>query len=317
MLKSCWEYPVGREDLNWCCRSCILLQRLFGFMKAKCMESAMLYNLPVLVSLFAITGGINYAITPLLPKIWLYLIPVVVCACGWKWSDLHGLPVLILALVANTVHGCTLHGMGFLSRIFCSSMENNRLRRLSISSFVSLLSTYILGVAYSVFSSGDWSFLPFDVAAYMSIVVLVYVSAFQLVGRSAGSSVSSSRCQVGAYLAVLIVVTMPFLVAGQVSLMSWEGSTRRNTWQFLVWTCAPILVACHMKRPMTGDSVPSHVWQSSFSFLLAVFILFWSRWCLPRGTGFRLTTLIRAISWSDLVFSLLLPKISSHVATKD
>ena len=286
-------------------------------MKAACIESAMLYNLPILVSLFAITAGFNYVITPLLPKPWSYIIPVVVCACGWTWSDLRGLPVLILALVANTVHGCTLHGMIFLSRILCSSVENNRFWRLVISSFVSLFLMHILGVAYSVWSSGDWSFLPIDVAAYMSTVILVYVSAFQLVGRSAGSPVSSGHFHVDAYYAVLIVVTMPFLVAGQVSLMSWEGSTRRSSWQFLVWTCAPILVACHMKRPVAGHSVPGQVWHSSFSFLLAVFILFWSRWCLPRGTGFRLTTLIRVISWSDVVFALLAPKGSSQAATKD
>ena len=279
----------------------------------------MLYNLPILLSLFAMIGGLHYAVVESVHRDWLLFIPVITIIFGYIWSDLRGLAILILTFVASTVHGCVVRGITFLARLLCASstLESNRFRQISISIFVTFSLVQIMGVAYSVLRDGKWSFLPLDMVMYMTVILLVHVSLFQMVGRHEVSSLTCCRDPTRSSFATLLVVVMPFSVAGQVLLIGWECSTRLSSWNFLLQTCGPILGACYVKRPRAGDSASNQPWQNVASFFLVIFILFWSPWGLPRGTGFRLNTLVRVISWADVALPCISSKITPHSASKE
>jgi hypothetical protein len=307
------------------CFGCLdCFQAHFGYWKMVCMEAAMLYNLPLLVALFGVIGSFHCAAAPILPRQFSLIVPVVACGCGWLWSDVNAYSVVLLTLVANTVHACLAFGIGLVRRILGRSRQkttsNSWWRPLLLACGGTFVLALLLGAAVTQNrrNDGTWSFPPLDIVFYACSVVLIYASVLLQDAEASQDQTQFSVYAIGhnptdAYAAVVVLV-IPFLIAGQVVLMAWEGATRASTWYFLLKTGVPITMASVIARwPFVMGTTSRHhrVWQVARSIVLSASILCCCPCVLPRGTGFRLATILILIAWTDIFFSLFTLQVTS------
>jgi hypothetical protein len=300
-------------------------QAEFGYWKMVCMEAAMLYNLPLLVALFGVIGSFHCAATPILPRQFSLIVPVVACGCGWMWSAASPYSVVLLTLVANTVQTCLVFGIGLVRRKMGRSRQKTTASRWWRPLLLACGGTFVLAqllgaaISYNRRNDGTWSFPPLDMVVYACGVVLIYASVLQDAEPSRDQTQVSvhavGHSPTDAY-AALVVLVMPFLIAGQVVLMAWEGATRASTWYFLLKMGVPITMASVMPFVMVTTSQPHRVWQVARSIVLSASILCYCPWVLPRGTGFRLATILILIAWTDIVLSLFMSQVTSSTKNK-
>lgn len=302
----------------------------------------MIYNLPLLLGLYAIIGGLNCAI-PLPPTLsptttWRLaaplLIPVVAVLCGWMWidDDVMRVSVIILSLLANTVHGCLTFAMrrrqqGFLLSPSGSSSSSSGLRLVGLSSVGVFLLTQGLGVVYSrvMFhhESWWWALQPLGSVLYVSCILFALVLSILSVGRNERSS-SPSSCgqkyqqkQPVAFAALLIVL-LPVVVSGKLMLMRWEGGTRASSWYFLWRTLGPVYSSCLIQIIWRNGVVTTMTtttsrqqqrrqrsWSRIRSAILVAAVVGFSPWILARGAGFRTAYLLPFIACVDIVESFV------------
>jgi hypothetical protein len=260
------------------------------------MESAMIYNLPLLLGLYAIIGGLHCALTS--PTTWLApLIPVVAVLCGWMWTDVVRISVIILSLLANTVHGCLKFTMrqGFLN-------PSNRFRLVGLFSVGVFLLTHVLGVVYSRVFHHEWALQPLDSVLFVSCIIF----ALALAILSVGISEMSSCGQQPVAFAALLIVLLPVAVAGKLMLLAWEGETRASSWHFLWRTLGPVFMSCLLRRNSVGATSRGRSWSRVRSAVLVTTVVISSPWILARGAGFRTAYLLPFIACLDIVESFVL-----------
>jgi hypothetical protein len=256
----------------------------------------MIYNLPLLLALYAIIGGLNCALP--LPPTWpAPLIPVVAVLCGWMWTDVIRISVIILSLLASTIHGCLKFTMrqGFLS-------SSSRLRLVGLFSVGVFLLTQGLGVVYSRVLHHEWALQPLYSVLYVSCILF----ALALAILSAGMNERSSCGHQPAAFAALLIVLLPVAVSGKIMLMAWEGETRASSWYFLWRTLGPVCISCLLRRNGAGATSRGRSWSSVRSAILVTAVILSSPWILARGAGFRTAYLLPFIACVDIVESFVL-----------
>ena len=260
------------------------------------MESAMIYNLPLLLGLYAILGGLHCALPT--PLTWLApLIPVVTVLCGWMWTDVSRISVIILSFLASTVHGCLKFTMrqGFLD-------PSNRFRVVQRFSIGVFLLTQVLGVVYSRVFHHEWALQPFDSVLYVSCILFAPILAI----ISAGMNERSSCGQQPVAFPALLIVLLPVTVAGKLMLIAWEGETRASSWYFLWRTLGPVFISCLLRRNGIGATSRGRSWSRIRSAILVTAVVLSSPWILTRGAGFRTAYLLPFIACVDIVESFVL-----------
>jgi hypothetical protein len=270
----------------------------------------MIYNLPLLLGLYAIIGGLNCAL-PSSPPTWLArLIPVVAVLCGWMWTDdVIRISVIILSLLASTVYGClkfTMMRQGF------PSPSNNRMRLVGLLSFGVFLTTQVLGVVYSRVFHHEWALQPLHSVLYVSCILFALVLTISL--SSVGRNERSSFCgQQPVAFASSLIVLLPVAVSGKLALIAWEGEPRASSWYFLWRTLGPVCLLCLLRRnngvgtaAAATSSSRGRSWNRVRSAILVTAVVVSSPWILARGAGFRTCYLLPFIACVDIVGSFVL-----------
>jgi hypothetical protein len=254
------------------------------------MQTAMLYNLPLLAGLYVLIASLHCAFP--FKSNWIALLsPVVAVICGWIWSDAQGLSVAILSFVASGVYACVSKAIG----TFQGSMTSWKPLRLVGACFGGvLLLLQILGILYSHMLDGSWSLQPLDSVLFLSCVGLVYMIPLLVVGFQPPSISGHRRVS----RACLLLVITPCLVAGQIALIAWEGAPRASSWQFLLSTFLPVVMSC-LVEGCSVDALAPGAGGHLRSLVILVGVLSVCPHMLPRGTGFRLGYVLSIVCWTD------------------
>jgi hypothetical protein len=259
------------------------------------MESAMLYNLPLLLAMFAVIGSLRLAY-PGGSQTTSLAILLVAIVCGMLFCETSKAATLILCLVANAVNACLVWILPV------GRLDPNRTRL--VGSFLGLfVLVQILAFGYSRIVLGGWTPQPIDCVMYVFCVGLVYWSLFWLLGLGKASGSSTAE-----YVA-LVVLILPVTVAGPIALMAWEECTRKESWMSLLSTFVPVCMVCLSKAVQVRDDCR---WTKVRSACIVCSVLLLSPWLLSRGNGFQLARLLSMVSWVEIGFSPVLSDYNSE-----
>ena len=154
-----------------------------------------------------------------------------------------------------------------------------------------------LGAVYSHFALEEWWIVHFDMTLCVFSIFGIYLAVILLV-RFSNSASPRGRANIA--FASLVILSIPAAVAGALTLMAWEQTTRMSSWGTLMFSLVPICAYCWIiinqkttaKSPATIDAVRSIVIAS------AVLIMCPS--LLERGNGYLVTILPPIIAWIDI-----------------
>jgi hypothetical protein len=268
------------------------------------MESAMLYNLPILFGLFVVIAGLRCAFPDILQDFAL-VIPLFAAFYGWMWCDVSKECVVILCLVSNAINTLLIRiiPLGFL--------KTKSPFRFGVTCFLGLfVLVQILGVVYARLVLGRWWMEHwFDAVLYIYSILVMYLSLFLLVGFNK----QSSEGKVKVTFVSLVALSIPVMVAGPVTLMAWERETRKSSWYSLCSTLVPVCTFCWI-RTSTAVHRASKV-DTIRSILIAVSVLSLCPSALARGNGYYVTDFVSVVAWVDIAINVLLSYVRVQVMT--
>lgn len=272
------------------------------------MESAMLYNLPLLLGIYSIIGCLRFgfAYTSKASTATAVLIFFVTSGVAVKFCDTSKPVSLVLCLVANTIHSCLswIVPLGFLK-------TSHRTGFLISSLFGLFVLVQSLAFVYSRAILGNYHAQSLDCVLYIFCVAVVYWALVWLVGFSDANDTSSYR--ISSYTA-LVALTVPASLAGAITLMVWEESTRLESWATLFSTSLiPIGLVClsnailHRQAVAPGSNADdSHcVMKNARAAVVIGSIFFFSPLILSRGNAFQIARMIFAVSFAEITTTLI------------
>ena len=301
-----------------------------------CMESAMIYNLPLLFALYAVMAALHCAVATAFPiennqDYWQMegIILLTVIVTGWIWMTpnlLQPVVIVILSCVAATIHGLLRRFVYHWGRYFRLKLS---VGSVTISLIAHLaLAQLMVGVGYLLLGHGEegrWSSLVVahvDSVIFLACILFVYSTVLLTVGgEHQHPSVSSlpGRYQYKVAFATLVLIVLPVLVAGQLVLLAWEGTTRIRSWSFLFTRVVPVGLASlcpsppstdivHPIRRHDDDQMYKDGWTRRGRAIVGIMILLLGvcPFILQRGAGFRVGYLLPLFSFMDLIDSLRL-----------
>ena len=297
----------------------------FGSFLAICMEASMIYNLPYLLALYATLVAFHLARRS--SSMFAVRATIVL---GWAFrSDLGMMATVILVLVANSFNliANRLLPVGFLVR---SSVGQNTplrvLRRALVTILVLILSFVVLAIIALYFlHDGANAFVTidkcFDVVAstlYVYTIASIYVALVVWAGIIDKNTSAYDELSFDVQLITLLMLTVPFLVAGPIYLMLWEQGTRASSWMTLLSMQVPIGLLASIRLSQMGSSrinadkksiqaakMTRTLLMRSISIYLCLFFL-----CcrdpglLSKGTGYLVPILAMLLVWIELGHSL-------------
>jgi hypothetical protein len=255
------------------------------------MESAMLYNLPILFGLFVVIAGLRCAFPD--PMVFPAF-PLAAIMCGWIWCDVSKEAVVTLSLVANTVNVILVRmiPLGFL--------KTKNPVRLAIGWFAGvLLLTLVLGLFVG---SHPWSTRHLGCSLYIYSILVMYVCLFLLVGLDKQSPIGRQKVAFTA----LVGLSIPPIVAGPITLMAWEQEIQRSSWYALLSVLVPVCTSCWRNGTTTNDDTAGlGVWKRIRPLLVSVAVFAVCPEILSRGSGFRVAGFIALVAWIDVAVDIL------------
>jgi hypothetical protein len=265
-------------------------------LKALTMESAMLYNLPILYGLYAIGAGLYCAVAPwLYESHWLPLDGIGTFLCGCVGSDLSIVSLLILTVVANSIYRLLLSLLRWVSPRIASHQQSVRFWMVTFGIILIVILAPLLALAIVDHRLEHWTILGlFSCLVYVAGVVVVYLSCLWLVGRRQRQE-DDSDC---AFVA-LIFLTTPAILAGTLALMVWEEGVERRSWWLWSTLVVPVVSACGFKGTRQKQSNNS---KRSRTLVLLFVVVSMSRSILMRGNAFRVGHLVFVVATSELMF---------------
>lgn len=263
-------------------------------------KAAMLYNLPLLYGLYALVASLQLvtggrAVFNLLCAI----------GSGCLFSDVSIGVVVILSLVANSIHQLLIHGFTWLSRFIAASQQSQRGGRIIMRPSTMLL--VLCPFAALMFLQQLWSLKGlFSCTMFVAGLEAVYLACFALIGSSHHDAtmieeqMSYSDNKVA--FAALIVLTIPGIMAGAIDLMIWEQIVEGRSWWLWSWIVLPVLMVCRLKI-LAKSSLSSRVgWSPA---VLRLLVIMWN--CplmLARGNAYRVSHLVIGLVVTELVLEI-------------
>eukprot|EP00529_Nitzschia_sp_RCC80_P032046 CAMPEP_0113499778 /NCGR_PEP_ID=MMETSP0014_2-20120614/31940_1 /TAXON_ID=2857 /ORGANISM="Nitzschia sp." /LENGTH=220 /DNA_ID=CAMNT_0000393997 /DNA_START=11 /DNA_END=670 /DNA_ORIENTATION=- /assembly_acc=CAM_ASM_000159 len=212
------------------------LRRKFGQLTAVCIEASMLYNLPYLLGLFLVISGLKFS------SIQSFQAILVTISLGIIFSD-EAVPwtaTILLTFVANAVNIQSTVGFGSIFRSF-RSRQGSTLQPIKLIRNVMLVSLVLVLLSSYVVSKVllpnplhkqlfQWDVLIYAYSILVTILNLLVGIRYQNCRLSATTKLH--------YFAMALV-TLPVTFAGSVTLITWEHSTRRSSWETLLLVALP------------------------------------------------------------------------------
>lgn len=281
------------------------LNEKYGTFKSLAMESAMLYNLPLLYGLYATVAGLHWALVGArIVDSPIYRL-IMAIGMGWVWSDASKFAVLILALVAHSLLQVVMYGLDLLSPR--TAAATNR-RLVWIISFLVTLGVGTLGFLLTFRASSATAVSLMDLLGcilFVAGIVSLYMACFWLVGGGdcAITQQYRSASKDIAFVA-LVMLTAPGILAGTLLLMKWEQRVEARSWIIWASLVLPVLVVCLLKKTTTmirpvGLDEKTEGWKLVAIRLLSVL------WACPdlvtRGNAFRVSYMVVGVAWTELL----------------
>lgn len=243
----------------------------YGTLKSMSMDSAMLYNLPVLYGLYGVIAGFGCVMSQPYP-----LISAI--GFGSLWSDIGMSSLLILSLVANSIHQLLLCIL-----TFCHSRSTISVRFCALSFVGSVFVCLLVGLGIALWWVGYWDFNHMACSCYVAGIACLYISSFLLVKY--GGTTLESR-QDNAAFAAMIMLLLPAIFTGKVVLMIWEQKVDNSSWPVLLFLLAVVPLTCLLK--LTSQYATLRLWRRWRCLTLVVSLMPICYSILRRGNAFRL-----------------------------
>ena len=274
----------------------------YGFWKDASMQSAMIYNLPFISYFYSIIASLKcaYGEAKFSP---LYLFAAILF--GWIWSDISKETVVILCLLANSIHSIITNilPLGFIQVKSWSRFFGKCLVVLVTLQFSSLaLARHVIGL--ELIQHPGQNFFLFS-------VMLVYLSLFLLIGVDQRSCLRRRSLKVN--FVALVSLTVPVIVAGPISLMIWEDEPRASSWFLLLKILLPVFFFCVSKTTLLSDDSMSGKWSSICTSLVILIILKICPATLSKGHGFLLSDLVSSIALVHIVVDAMQYIVTNYV----
>ena len=326
------DYPGNLREMN---RG---LEVMFGHWQAIFMEASMLYNLPYLLALYALSVGFRSARTSRSGRA-TSVVPVwATILLGWIFrSDLSWMSTVILAFVANSVNLVLVYllPVGFILRRRRQKKGSPQkqplqtIRDILVEALVLFLVVIIgavivcrsiLGLKDSSFIINNWTAL-LDVGLYVYMIVSIYIMLVVWAGfieddskkAALGKSVGTGSGCFEIQLITFVMMVVPVTIAGSLHLIAWEQKTQLSSWLTLLSLQIPVAVLVLTKLSQTriherNDSITTkkHSMARSILVYLSVFAL-----CclgpglLSRGTGYLVPKLAFTLICAEIMSTKL------------
>jgi pimeloyl-ACP methyl ester carboxylesterase len=311
------------------------LKFLYGLPVSICMTASMVYNFPYLLALYVVlaaykcvgcaipvrTNGNNRILSEFLSLI--TTIGLGYALRGEFWIT------LILVLVADSLNAVLVHLL-----VTCVGTRTNRIGALlrppgmvlgkamlqillavTVLSGGGLSAILLFGsesLSSTLFKYDPWGF--FDSILYVSFIVSIYVLPVVGMRYFHKNETITSTTRFDVQLIALIMLAVPFLTAGTVTLMVWERRTQLSSWWTLLSMQVPVGIWTWAKmgknnlRHQTTTTKTTILWVRSIAICVATMWMCCNEPGLfSRGTGYLAPQMVEIVVWIDIVSSLLLP----------
>jgi hypothetical protein len=248
------------------------------------MESAMLYHIELLLGLCAVTGCVYHAFSSLPVAV----VPIFVSALGVWCTNVEFGVVVILALVANTIH-----------RLVCwiltkmSSRSNYKSPKIGhVWQLVVVFAVVQLGVAlFSYLRNRSIVCLSVLPAFFVSSILFLPIVYLQ---RRESRNVT--------FLSLFLPL-LPCLVAGKCYMIAWniwqEFESMADLQQFLWRVIVPMYL-----RIFVGESQDFAPWLPPFLYALSLVV--YAPWMVQVGGGYVVGHFVACLAWIDvLLFAIV------------
>ncbi|CAJ1950343.1 unnamed protein product [Cylindrotheca closterium] len=276
------NYILSRNDLN----------TKFGYIHASSIESGMVYNIPHLFSFFCILSGLRCSFN----SKWDTNNLILTVICGWCFCDINKGSILILTLVANTVHALisSTIPVGFY---MAEDLGASIVMILVPSTAVTFLSVSLRGVVV-----GATTLQYYDSYLFLFVIDCILCCLFLIVGFS--RSLHQRRDL--SFVASAFLVTIISAV-GSFSLILWGDRPQARNWQSLLL----ILLSVHlylMQQRRRMDHELALTLNIRDYLILGTIVAGVSKLLLERGHAYRLVFFIPALTVSDIICNRLATK---------
>lgn len=282
------------------------LSSQYGKWTTLAIESAMLYYLPILYGMYALVAGLHCAVPKYYFLASLGILPIL------PWSDTPISILVILFVVASLIHFL----LTFLLQAISFKLGNVSMRFLWSASLVLMGILFpLLLIALRLWNE-SWTMSGLaSCMVYVWGIVAMILSCLWMVGQSTLKTNSSSL-----YLAGLLVMTAPGILAGRFTLMIWERHVDGSSWWLWARLVIPVLAMAVCQKHTTPRTTPSssttaatnvgarsHTLMSwGRGFLILLVILATTGPCvLVHGNSFRVANLVMAMVMTECFLQVL------------
>ncbi len=235
------------------------------------MESAMLYNLPMLYGLYAIVAGFHCAFPG------HYYLPFLGTLPMLLWSDVSLPILLLLLLVGNSIHFLLITLLHALS--FRLVLRSWRLESM-IFMLLGILAPLTIGC---LLWNDAWSIRGLaSCIIYGAGIVAMMLACLWLVGQS------SNRVP----FVALVLIATPGILAGSIALMLWEQNVDTRSWWIWARLIIPVFGVCRYGK---STACSSHN-ATTRALLVLLAVLGTGRNLVMMGNSFRVGHLVFAVS---------------------
>lgn len=254
----------------------------------------MLYNLPMLYGLYAIGAGLYCALAPWIESVGLPL-DALGAALLCMRSDLPILPLLILTVVANSIHRLIVSLLRWASPCIASHQESFRFWVVTFVIILIVILSPLVALAIVDHRLEHWTRPCLaSCLVYTAGLVAMYLACLWLIGRR--------DCCIP--FVALVMLLAPGIMAGAVTLMVWEQDVEARSWWLWARLVVPVMSVCWLKgtRQKQSNTYSRIGTTTTLLLLLRVLVVVsMSRMILLRGNAYRVGHLVFAVAVSELL----------------
>eukprot|EP00980_Cylindrotheca_fusiformis_P008065 scaffold1717_cov117-Cylindrotheca_fusiformis.AAC.16 len=283
------EMTIESEHLS----GMAMFRSKYGALKSVCIECAMIYNLPVLLSFVCFVGGFRctHQDTVFYDIVFLVLAILV----GWWYCDLSKESVVVLCLVANLIQSTISRAIpvGFLTTKTPTKLVAN-----SFLILLFMVHAVCLLVGRLVLGTRIYEYL--DSIFFLCTILYMYLLLFLFLG------LEHQTCDraVKVNFVSLVLIVVPVVLVGTLSVTYWDETTETSSWYLVVnKLLLPISIFCGVKGFLNCATSRFLTVARSAILTFAIFRLF--SVTVHRGHGYAFANLLQEIAWVHAIVDLV------------
>lgn len=322
-LNSDWNEGMYTDEVE---RLDGTLTKRLGWWKALCTKSSVLYNLPLLLALYGLIAGLQCALASastiaegaMNVVVWFAIL------VGWFFGKVDFPTAVVLALVADAISFALVNLMplGFLKWKDRSKPDAFPLRTVVMFLSGFFVATSLVGGCLCQLFLGEVGGIAqyWDSILYVCVIGTSYAASVLCLGLSRNDKGGfpnqpfwndRRRGNADLHFVTWIMVTMPIIMAGPLTLMAWEKTTTSASWRTLLsmeLSMGLWLVSKYLSRRPSREGSGRPIQ----ALATAILIVGLCPWTVTPGNGYLAPVLISAVAYVDAGFALV-----SYTSTTD